>query len=340
MPRPSPLKAGDWVEIRSAREIEATLDRHGDCDRMPFMPEMLRFAGQRFQVTASAHKTCDTIHRTGGRRLDGAVHLADLRCDGAAHGGCQAECLLFWKQAWLRKVDGPAASDSSPADNGTGDLEAMLMANAARSGADGVVRYRCQTTRLFDATEPLPWWDLRQYWQDVRSGNATAGHALSTLLLACVFNLRRLPFAYRFNCAVYRVVYRLVRGKEDPHLRGVIPLDQPTPDVRSDLRVGELVEVESKERIEQTTNTENRNRGLNIDEEMTDYCGGRFRVSTRVERIVDERSGAMLHFKNPCIVLADVVCRGSYSEGRLLCPRKITMYWREAWLKRVDDPGS
>ena len=32
-----------------------------------------------------------------------AVHL-ETRCDGSAHGGCQASCLLFWKDAWLKPV--------------------------------------------------------------------------------------------------------------------------------------------------------------------------------------------------------------------------------------------
>src|SRR5262245_41375262 len=72
---------------------------------MPFMPEMLRFCGQRFRVRAVAHKTCETALGTWkGRRLRDTVHLADLRCDGSAHGGCQAECTLFWKEVWLKPV--------------------------------------------------------------------------------------------------------------------------------------------------------------------------------------------------------------------------------------------
>ena len=37
-------------------------------------------------------------------RMRNAVHLEGLRCDGQAHGGCQAGCLLYWKEAWLRRV--------------------------------------------------------------------------------------------------------------------------------------------------------------------------------------------------------------------------------------------
>ena len=38
-----------------------------------------------------------------------------------------------------------------------------------------------------------------------------------------------------------------------------------------------------------------------------------------------------------CVVLDDVFCIGKY---RLFCPRNATPYWREAWLKRVDESPS
>src|SRR5258708_22395489 len=68
---------------------------------MPFMPEMLPFCGKRFQVYKRAHKTCDPDYRS--RRIHDAVHL-ETRCDGQAHGGCQAGCLIFWKEAWLKPI--------------------------------------------------------------------------------------------------------------------------------------------------------------------------------------------------------------------------------------------
>ena len=99
--------AGDWVEVRSKDEILATLDPNGRLDAMPFMPQMFNYCGQRFRVFKSAYKTCDTVSGDyGGRGLPDAVHL-DLRCDGQAYGGCQAGCLIFWKNAWLKPVDGP-----------------------------------------------------------------------------------------------------------------------------------------------------------------------------------------------------------------------------------------
>jgi hypothetical protein len=327
---------GDWVEIRSPAEILATLDGEGDTARMPFMPEMLRFAGQRFQVTASAHKTCDTARRTGGRKVREAVHLADLRCDGSAHGGCQAECLLFWKSRWLKPASGPGSSPGSAPRGGAPALEQLLARNTGALQANGRIRYRCQALQLFDASEPLPWWDPRQYLEDVRSGNVTLGYALSTLFLSWVFNLRKLPIGHRASVWLYQQVHKLVRGEPDPHLRGTIPTGDPTPDERLNLQVGEVVEIRSKAEIEQTVNRRNRNRGLAIDEEMTTFCGGRYRVTTRVDRIINEQTGEMMEFKNPCIVLDGVFCKGEYSAKRIMCPRRITAYWREIWLKRVE----
>src|SRR5271166_5806102 len=102
----SRFRAGDLVEVRSKEEILATLDEGGCVGGMPFMPEMLQFCGQRFRVEAVAHKTCDTIKQVRGLRLQSSVHLAGVRCDGSAHGGCQAGCNLFWKDQWLKPVSG------------------------------------------------------------------------------------------------------------------------------------------------------------------------------------------------------------------------------------------
>ena len=91
--------------MRSAEEILATLDERGELENLPFMPEMLAFCGQRLTVHKVAHKACDTISRSGMRRMTNAVHLTGSRCDGSAHGGCQTACSLYWKEQWLRRVD-------------------------------------------------------------------------------------------------------------------------------------------------------------------------------------------------------------------------------------------
>jgi hypothetical protein len=158
---------------------------------------------------------------------------------------------------------------------------------------------------------------------------------VKTLLLAMLFQLRRLPVAYRLNVAIYEAAHRWLRGAPAPHCVGKIPMDQPTPDVRLGLQPGEWVEVKPREEILHTVNIGRRNRGLSFDPEMVPYCGKRYRVAARVTRIIHERTGELLEFKNPCIVLDGAVCKAHYSDRRLMCPREITPYWREAWLKRV-----
>jgi hypothetical protein len=66
---------------------------------------------------------------------------------------------------------------------------------------------------------------------------------------------------------------------------------------------------------------------------MLKYCGRQARVLRRVEQIIDERTGRMMRFKNPCVILEDVICTSDYHR---LCPRSIYPYWREIWLERVE----
>ncbi|MFD2356345.1 hypothetical protein ACFSTC_54370 [Nonomuraea ferruginea] len=175
------LRVGDLVEVRGREEILATLDERGELENLPFMPEMLRYCGRRLTVHKVAHKLCDTISRSGMRKMERAVHLTGARCDGAAHGGCQTACSLYWKEAWLRKVepgDPPRPAASSPR------LLPLLQVNT-RKGADA---YSCQATELLRAAPTcLPFRDLGQYVTDVRSGNAGAP-AVARAFLVGLFN--------------------------------------------------------------------------------------------------------------------------------------------------------
>jgi len=142
------LSIGDIVEVKPAEEILAGLDDRGELDSLPFMPEMLPFCGRRFVVDKIAFKTCDTATWTGLRRLTHTVHLAGLRCDGEAHGGCQAGCLIFWKTAWLTRVSGPTQDRSAPTR-----LELRLRAPDSSLG-DGMAPVTCGACSA-DATTSL-----------------------------------------------------------------------------------------------------------------------------------------------------------------------------------------
>jgi len=334
------LRVGDTVEVRSRQEILATLDEQARLDALPFMPEMLEYCGRRFKVFKSAHKTCDTIEFMGARKLERTVHLQELRCSGKSHGGCQAGCLLFWKEAWLKKVDSNADSAPAASAANAGCSERQLLAAAQRTeptGSDageGEVVYTCQATELNRASSVLPWWDLRQYVQDVATGNVKA----SALLAALLFRLFRILLrigAYRALVRAYDAMQKRRGGAPYPFRTGSC---EKTPDQRLDLQSGELVQAKSQEEILRTVNRRNRNRGLSFDEEMVRFCGGTYRVLRRVERIINERSGKMMTLKGDCVILAGVTCQSQFKDQRLFCPRAIFPYWREIWLKRVA-PG-
>jgi hypothetical protein len=325
------LRVGDVVRVRSEEEILRTLDAEGTVDSLPFMPEMLSFAGKQFRVSGVAHKACDTIEWRHLRNMDDAVHLEELRCDGSAHGGCQAGCLLYWKVDWLEKVgDGAAAAGLESGDGAGGDGAAArdtLVDKTTRPGSipEEGPTYSCQATELLRATtRPVKWWEPDQYVRDVRSGNASVTEVVRGLLVG---------FFNKFQQANARLApgHCLIREcKPYPFVEG--RATNGTPDERLDLEPGEIVEVRSKEEIFETLDARDRNRGLRFDSEMLRYCGMRGRVLRRVEHIIDEKTGKMLHIKGDCIILDGVVCVGAYHRS---CPRRIYPYWREAWLKRV-----
>jgi hypothetical protein len=334
LPEPLNLKAGDWVEVRSQGEILATLDSRGCLNSLPFMPEMVQYCGRRFRVFKRADKTCDNIAAWSIRRVKDAVHLEGLRCDGSAHGGCEAGCLIFWNEAWLQRVEVPSENSlplrvagSEPA--ATRLLESLVAASQTASPGGETV-YFCQATEVRNFTSEMRWWDPRQYVRDVRSGNLSTGladntraqHALD-LFLAALTVIRALTIT-------------LFNREREKHQSTVFPLItgtlEKTPIETSDLEPGELVQVRSKEEIVATLDRQNRNRGLLFDSEMLPYCGGIYRVLRRVHHIIDEKNGKMMHMKYPCIVLEGVVCRSDYHR---LCPRAIYSYWREGWLKRA-----
>ena len=332
------LRAGDWVIVRSKDEILTTLDEHARLDNLPFQPEMFAFCGQRMRVAKVAHKTCDTIKKTGGRSMSNAVHLEGGRCDGAAHGGCQADCVFFWKESWLKRAD---AQDSVPLSaTGGGCTEAMVNRRARAPGdeASDDPAWVCQTTALYEATQLLPWWDVRQYIRDVTSRNHRASQVIKRLIWAGYDNLVSLGYGYRLLIGLYNKFQNLRSGRPYPIGSGPIADGKPTPTEILNLQPGDWVAVKSPDEILPTLTRNGFNRGMRFDIEMLQYSGNRYRVQMRVDRLVNEQTGKMMVMKSPCIQLDDVYCRAECTHQRLGCPRASNTYWREIWLKRVDAP--
>lgn len=339
----SKLHAGDWVEVRSKDEILRTLDKQGRLNGMPFMPQMFQYCGKRFEVYKRAHKTCDTIAIKWdypGRSLADGIHL-DLRCDGCAYGGCQAACLIFWKEQWLKPVDSAAVAKSHPNEERNAgcteeDVRKATRVPNLKPGDEPV--YSCQATRLLDYTKPLPWWDFRQYLEDYTSGNASLGRIVRGTIYSCYY-YGTLALSRRFGGPqrwVYDRFQALWGGLPFPRHRGTLPKGEPGPISTLNLRPGELVRIKSYDEILTTFDRDNRNRSMSFDGEMVPYCGRIYRVRDRIERFIDEKTGKMKALKTPAVILDDVFCRSRYSYHRMYCPRSIFAWWREVWLERVS----
>ncbi|HWG57920.1 MAG TPA: hypothetical protein VN661_02620 [Candidatus Acidoferrales bacterium] len=325
-----PFLPGDLAEVRSAEEILSTLDGEGRLEGAPFMPEMLAYCGRRFEVLRRADKTCAPDQSI--RRLRNTVLLKELRCDGSAHGGCEAGCLFFWKEQWLKRPQAsgratPNLTDADKKDDCPRNFPSAGYARALRAveqatrtasiTREGAVRERfsCQTTEVARFTTFLPWWDPRQYVRDVASKNVTFGDLWRGILIGA---------RNKLACARGRPDVRMVAGD---NIR--------TPRQNLDLQPGDLVQVKSREDIGQTLNSSGKNRGLRFSPGMVGYCEKEFRVLRRVNKIIDEKTGEMISLKTGCVILEGAVCPPS---ARRFCPRMVYQYWRDVWLKKLEQP--
>lgn len=344
IPRSLHLRAGEWVEVRSVEEIMATLDVSGRLDGLPVMPQMLQYCGQRFRVRKRAHKLCDTAHATGARKMSEAVFLDDLRCDGKAFDGCEMNCTIFWKEAWLKRAEPPEEPTFAGEAGRTSEAHTTIWAaTRTESEIDGKreITYICQATQMLEATQPLPRWEPGQYIEDYTSGNARLSQIVAGLLFVVYSTL--VDSGLGFGSALrwlYDTFQKVRGGPPYPSRRGHLPLKSKTPTANLNLQVGELVRIKDYRQILDTVDEQLVNRGMSFHPEMVPHCGKVFRVQHRLKRIMNERTGKMMELKNPCLVLEGADCIGRYTKP-LNCPRASNPYWREIWLERVDQvPGS
>jgi len=295
-------KRGELVEVRARHEILATLDADGKLDGLPFQPEMLKLCGGKFKVYRRAEKIFLDRHYYVAALKD-TVLLAGLRCDGKDHGGCRMGCLLLWKEAWLKPTNGENTT------RGAGGHENSSV--EARLPVTGGGHYCCQATELLAATSPVAWWDIRQYVRDLTSGELSPRQFARMLMLSAYNKTMRI---------LGRPPYGEVYGRQTK-----------TPAGSLNLMPDELVEVKTKEEIRATLDSQGKNRGLGFGGNMVDYCGGRYRVANRVDRLILEWSGEMRNLADT-VALEEVTCDGLDKRG---CPRLCYHLWREIWLKRV-----
>lgn len=298
------FQVGQTVWVRGLEEILNTLDSEGKLNGLPFMPEMVPYCGRPYRVSSLPNRTC--VEGFGLRELNGIVFLGNLRCSGSAHNGCQRECLLFWNEDWLSN-EPPAQMLQNPADT--------LAATKIKFKTARGDRYFCQSTELAGASHELPdphqglCRKIRQGLRDVRHGNISL--------------MEFLGHAFRRGTKKLKYLAGLDSGNS------VFGNRQKTESTSLDLQPGDWVEVKSREEIAETLDGNGRNRGLLFDPPMLEYCGKRYRVAGRLQKMILEDSGRMIELQNT-VVLDSVTCQ---AWG---CPRANLHFWREIWLKRVD----
>jgi hypothetical protein len=186
----------------------------------------------------------------------------------------------------------------------------------------GGVRYRCQATEALASSTPMSKRDVRQFWREIAGGNLSATHVLRVM--------------------VRTLWHRLLRAL-GTRRQLLLPLPSPessTEPANLGLRPGDLVRVRSREEVAETLTEHGRNRGLSFDPEMVPHCGETRCVLARVERFIDEPTGEMKTLKSDCLILDGVTCSGERGIWSLLfCPRGTYPWWREAWLRRVENDG-
>src|SRR5258706_1472468 len=299
------LHPGDIVEVKAPEEILETLDANGAMDQLPFMPEMIAYCGKRFQVSRRVLNTCNSgpYPDMRGFTQHDVVLLDGLRCSGADHDGCQKGCVIFWREAWLRKVDNTAKSnvvDSKENEGLRARLKTLVRPNV----------YFCQASELLKVTKTLSRGErIANCLGEVRAGNCS-------------------PFemAWRIGIWLMLKIRRVILGT---YARGD---KKSTPTESLNLRPGERVEVKSLDSIIESLNGTARNRGLLFFPNMRLLCGREQRVERRLDKIIVDGTGEMRQVHNT-VYLEGSHCGCSYMAFGG-CSRGEFAYWREIWLRR------
>jgi len=310
--RVAKLHPGDLVEVRTPAEIAQTLDAQGTLDHLPFMPEMLDYCGRRFRVSKRVVKVCASGMKTGmflGEFRAADVVLLNLRCSGAHHDGCQKGCVIFWREAWLRKVgEEDCASTIRPEEKEQlrGRLKTMQSPNT----------YFCQASELLKATRRLRKFEKYLNWiGELRAGNCNTSEMARRICIFTYWKIRWMLFGH--------------------YGKGII---KTTPTEKLSLQPGEWVEVKPVESIFKTLDQHANNRGLWFSPPMRLLCDRRLRVERRIEKLIVDGTGEMRKMSDTVFLEGSLCGCAHIAFGG--CSRCEFVYWREIWLRRVNAPAS
>jgi len=303
------LRPGDLVQVRSPQEILQTLDADGALGGLPFMPEMVEFSGRVFRVARRVLKTCSygTSSTMLAFNADDVVILDSPRCSGVEHDGCPKMCVIFWREAWLRKLDG-RAQELNPEPKSVDALRARLKTKSDPA------RYFCQASELFSAGHQLSRKErFAKCVDDVRDGNCTSLQMVKRIAIWLFWRIRRALLG--------------------PYGRGA---SKSSPTESLNLQPGEWVQVKSMSEITATLNEKAANRGLWFSPDQRLLCGKERRVVRRIDKLIVDGTGEMRRLRDTVYLEGSMCSCPHVAFGG--CPRDEFVYWREAWLRRSSGP--
>src|SRR4029077_14746351 len=208
--------------------------------------------------------------------------------------------------AWLRNVDhGTTPSMASP------DGAEKLRNRLRTSASPGV--YLCQASELLKATRRLTRREKYLRWVDELRAR----------------NCNMFQMAKRMSIFVFWKIRWCLFG---PYGHGKT---RSTPAETLNLKPGEWVEVKPVEAIVKTLDQHGNNRGLWFSPNMRLLCGQRHRVERRIEKLIVDGTGEMRQLRDT------VFLEGSHCGCSHIvfggCSRCEFVYWREIWLRRLDN---
>lgn len=300
------IKRNQLIKIRPRNEIIKTLDKDGCLNGLPFMPEMIQYCGQIHKVNKVLEKICHDVLPSDMRQFahNDVLILEGLYCDGLYHDNCEKACPLLWKTAWLdTNVDEAVTHDSNSQDVLRSKLTTKLSPTV----------YFCQSSRIEASTCTIS--KIQRVSKSLRS-------------------------TLQGNCGLLESFKNLIKPvslKIWQKIVGDWPIgrNRKTPTLALDLKPGEWVRIKPIGEIINTLDTQGKNRGLHFSRDMASYCGKRYRVRSRLDRMISESDGKMMQLTNT-VVLEGIVCDCPFTIGG--CPRKVFQYWREIWLERCEAP--
>lgn len=106
--RPTSLKAGDQVRVRSMEEIEKTLNHMKQTKGCAFIQDVMApYCGTLQHVLKPMERFVDE-RELRVKKCRGLILLDGVMCQGTtAYGRCDRSCFVFWREEWLQKVDPP-----------------------------------------------------------------------------------------------------------------------------------------------------------------------------------------------------------------------------------------